>query len=122
MVTVQQVAQAIAGAVEKGRSGERYPIGGINREWKEMLEKIIGYMGLEKKVVTIPTFLAKLYAITLRRKHKKENKESGLEPVAFMDLQSKKTFIDPEPVMRELGYLPDDLDRAMKEAILECVR
>src|SRR5699024_1051484 len=35
MVTVKQVGQAIAGALERNRGGKCYPIGYYNMEWKQ---------------------------------------------------------------------------------------
>lgn len=37
MVTVHQVAQAVAGAIEKGKGGTCYPVGWYNMTWKEIL-------------------------------------------------------------------------------------
>ena len=37
MVTINQVAQAVAGAIEKGKGGTCYPVGWYNKTWKELL-------------------------------------------------------------------------------------
>ena len=44
MVTVHQVGQAIAGAIERNKGGNCYPIGYYNMKWKEMLKIIHKYM------------------------------------------------------------------------------
>ena len=38
MVTIRQVGQALAGALERNRGGNCYPIGWYNMSWKEMLK------------------------------------------------------------------------------------
>jgi dihydroflavonol-4-reductase len=61
MVTVHQVAQAVAGAIEKGKGGTCYPVGWYNMSWKEMLAIFHKYMGIPgRKVLTIPTFLYRM--------------------------------------------------------------
>ena len=45
MVTVKQVGQAIAGAVERNKGGKCYPIGYYNLTWKELLSTFHKYMG-----------------------------------------------------------------------------
>ena len=42
MVTVRQVGQAIAGAVERNRGGNCYPIGWWNMTWEQMLRIVQG--------------------------------------------------------------------------------
>ena len=58
MVTVRQVGQAIAGALERSRGGRCYPIGYYNMTWKEMLRIVHQYMGCQdKRIVTIPCWM-----------------------------------------------------------------
>ena len=49
-----------------------------------------------------------------------QGKESGLEPVAFIDFQTKETFIDSEEVRGELGTSIEDLTSALTETIRAC--
>jgi dihydroflavonol-4-reductase len=122
MVTVRQVAQAVAGAVERGMGGTAYAIGGRNMGWVEFLGKLLLYMGERKTIVTIPTFAARIYGWTVRRSNRRAGKEGGLDPVSFMDVQSRETFIDPAPAMAALGYEDDDLDAAIRATVEACVK
>jgi hypothetical protein len=44
MVTVRQVGQALAGAIERNKGGKCYPIGYYNLTWVEMLKIAHKYM------------------------------------------------------------------------------
>ena len=119
-VTVHQVAQAICGAVEHGKPGKCYPIGGENLTWVQLLGLIGKLGGRPKKVITLPKWLVKFGALILSLMHMLQGKESGLEPVAFIDLQTKETFIDSEEARAELGYSMEDLTSALVETIRAC--
>ena len=76
MVTVHQVGQAIAGALEKNRGGRCYPIGYYNMTWVELLRIVHKYLGCsDKKIVTIPDWM---YAIG-GRKIMKEQEKKGIQ-------------------------------------------
>lgn len=118
MVTVNQVGQCIAGAVEKGKGGKCYPVGWFNMEWTELLAIINKYMGCEdKKIVTIPTFLYKLASYKMAKDYKKQNIEPGLNPVKFVKLMTSNCFIDKDVIKNELGVKDDNIDKAIGESI-----
>jgi len=120
-VSVHQVAQAICGAVEHGKPGKCYPIGGENLTWIQLLEQIGNLGGRPRKVITLPKWLAKFGASILFLVHAIQGKESGLEPVAFIELQSENTFIDSREVRDELGYFKEDLTPALIDTIKACM-
>lgn len=122
MVTVNQVSQAIAGAVEKGVGGTCYPVGWYNKTWKELLTIINEAMGFpNKKILTIPTFLYKLFSFKMSKDFKKRGIEPGLNPVDFVKLMTTKTFIDKTKIETELGVSADDIDKAIKESVSYCM-
>ena len=118
MVTVKQVSQAIAGALEKNRGGNYYPIGYYNMTWHEMLAIFHKYMGTpDKKIVTIPKFLYKLAAKKSLKQHIKGNLDPGLHPVKFADLQCSNQFIDKSLGCEPLGVEPDDIEAAIGQSV-----
>lgn len=122
MVTVKQVGQAIAGAIERNRGGNCYPIGYYNLTWKELLTICHKHLGCpEKKVVTIPDFMYALGGMALRRKQKKEGIEGGLHMVKFTKLQCSNQFIDKSLGCDALGVEPDDIDAAIGDSVKLCV-
>ncbi len=122
MVTLKQVGQAIAGALEKGKGGKAYPVGWYNKTWKELLSIVNENMGFpDKKIVTIPTFLYKLASKKMEKDYKKRNIEPGLCPTAFVKVMTMNTFIDKDIIEKELGVKPDDIDAAIGESITYCM-
>lgn len=118
MVTVKQVAQSIAGALEKNKGGKAYPIGYYNMSWTEMLAIFHKYMGVpDKKIVTIPTFLYKMAARKTLMENIEANLEPGLHPVRFADLQCSNQFIDKSLGCEPLGVQPDDIEAAIGESV-----
>lgn len=120
-VTVTQVAQAIAGAVERGDPDARYPIGGENLAWTDLLSRMAKFAGREKKVISLPDWLVTAGACLLKLWHKVKGMESGLDPVRFIDLQTANTYIDPEFSRQALGYELGGLDEALSATIQVCL-
>ncbi len=118
MVTVKQVAETIAGALEKNKGGHNIPVGYYNLEWIQLISIIHRFMGTpEKKIVTIPTFLFKLGLKSTIKKQKQENLEPGLNMKYFPKLMTSKAFIDKKWI-EALGVGPDDIDGAIGESVL----
>jgi len=120
-VTVKQVAQAITGAVEKGEAGACYPIGGENLTWVELLTRITRLAGREKRVITLPDWLVRAGAIFIKGLHWLQGRESGLDPVQFISLQTAETYIDPAISQSKLGYESGGLDVALLETVRLCL-
>ena len=119
MVTVKQVAQGIAGALETTSGGVAYPFGFYNYEWKDFLKIVHKHMGYprERKVVTIPNFLFALQGAQINKAHKKKGTEGGLDMVKFTKLQTANLFIEPEEGALRLGVSEDDIDAAIDESV-----
>ncbi len=118
MVTVRQVAEAVAGALERNRGGRCYPIGYYNMSWKEFLKIVHTHMGCpDKKIVTIPKFLYALGAKKIMKEQRKKNIEGGLHMVKFAALQCAELFIDQSFGCDPLGVTPDDIEQAIGESI-----
>ena len=119
MVTVKQVAQGIAGALETTSGGVAYPFGFYNYEWKDFLKIVHKHMGYprERKVVTIPNFLFALQGAQIDKAHKKKGTEGGLDMVKFTKLQTANLFIEPEEGALRLGVSEDDIDAAIGESV-----
>lgn len=119
-VSVQSVAQAIVGAVERGRGGEFYLVGDENLTWAQMLGGLAEALGIERKVIYLPNVLVRLALSLVKMWHVLQGKESGLDPAHLADLQTRETFFDPEPARRALGFAPGDLSAAFRDTIAAC--
>ncbi len=118
MVTVKQVGQALAGALERNVGANAYPIGYENLTWVDFLTLVHKHMGTpEKKIVTIPKFLFTMGARKIMKEQHAAGHEPGLEMVKFADLQCAELFIDKSLGCELLGVMPDDIDKAIGESI-----
>ncbi len=118
MVTVRQVGQAIAGALERGKGGTCYPIGYDNLTWQEMLTLFHKHMGTpRKRILTIPTFAFALFSRRLLKQRRKQSIEGGLNLAKFPALQTRNQFIDKSLGCVPLGVTPDDIDAAIGQSV-----
>lgn len=118
MVTVRQVGQAIAGAVERNHGGTCYPIGWWNMTWREMLGIVHKHMGCPGKPIrTIPKWMYAIGGWNLRRDQRKRNIDGGLDMVRYADLQTTNLFIDRSLGCEQLGVTDDDIDAAIGDSI-----
>ncbi len=121
MVTVNQVGQAIAGAIERNRGANAYPIGYYNKTWSELLKTAAEALGhRDKRVLTIPALLYKLGGLSMMRAYRKRNIQPGLHMVRFAALQCSTTYIDKTQGCEKLGVRPDDIDAAIADSMKLC--
>lgn len=122
MVTVRQVGQAMAGALERNTGGQCYPIGWDNMTWPQMLHIFHKYMGCpDKKIVTIPNWMFALGVRKIKKQQKAAGHEGGLNLRKFPDLQSANQFIDKSLGCEPLGVQPDDIDAAIGDSVALCL-
>lgn len=118
MVTVNQVGQAIAGALEKNRGPMAYPIGWYNLTWRDMLTAFHLAMGMpDRKITTIPTWLFQATMVRRNKHLEKKGLQGGLDMVRFAPLMARKMFIDKELGSQRLGVQEDDIVRAITDSV-----
>lgn len=120
MTSVEHVAEAIVGAVEQGRAGERYLIGDENLTWVEFLNRLSRVLGRRKRVITLPNWAILLAFAGVKLLHWLQGREGGLDPAHLLELQAINTFFDPEPSRRALGFGSGGLDQAFAETVEAC--
>jgi dihydroflavonol-4-reductase len=116
-ISVERVAEAVAGAV--GQSGQ-FLVGDRNLSWKNLLGRICTLTGRRKWVYSVPDWLVRDAAASLRALHLLQRRESGLEPVEFVRLQAAETYFDPEPARAALGFGSGGLEEALAATISAC--
>jgi dihydroflavonol-4-reductase len=121
MIAVRHVAEAIAGALERGEGGERYVIGEANLTWAEWLTRLSQLLGRPKRVITLPDWVATAGLWGVHVLHRLQGREGGLDPVQFARLQTRNTFFDPKPARRALGFGQGGLDEALAETVKACL-
>jgi len=116
LVDVTECARGHVTALEKGRSGERYILGGENLTLKQILDKLAAITGLPSPKVRVP------YAVALATGIVDEvvtGRILGREPRATIDavrMGRKKMFVSSAKAERELGWKTVPVDNALRRA------
>lgn len=122
VVTVRQVGQAIAGAMERNRGGHCYPVGYYNMSWKEMVEIMQRCMGhTSQKLIYVPRQRCVVESEKLMAKQKSNNLEGGMDAVKLADVQYDKAYIDKAEGSDFLGVTEDDINKAIAESVESCM-
>src|SRR5271166_39563 len=104
-------------ALEKGRSGERYILGGENLTLKQILDRLAAITGLKSPTVKLP------YAFALAAGVVDEmvtGRLLGREPRATIDavrMGRKMMFVSSEKAERELGWRTVPVDGALQRSV-----
>ncbi len=117
LVDVRECAQGHVAALEKGKSGERYILGGENLTLKQILDKLGAITGLPSPKVKLPYMFAFAAGvvdevITGRMLHR--------EPRATVDtvrMGKKKMFASSAKAERELGWKIVPADDALRRSV-----
>jgi dihydroflavonol-4-reductase len=116
LVDVKECARGHIAALEKGRSGERYILGGENLTLKQILDKLAAITGLPSPTIRVP------YIVALATGAVDElvtGRILGREPRATIDavrMGRKKMFITSAKAERELGWKIVPVDDALRRA------
>jgi len=117
LVDVTECARGHVAALEKGKSGERYILGGEDLTLKQILDKLAAITGLSSPTVKLPYFFAFAAAavdetVTGRILHR--------EPRATIDavrMGRKKMFASSAKAERELGWNLVPAENALRRAV-----
>lgn len=118
-VTVEQVAQAAVGALEKGKHRGTYALEGINLSHKDFMDRIVKAIGQED-TTEIPVVPLEAVIENYRKIDEQTaaaGKEHGMHMEMIAEMNNRDLFIDPTEVMEELGYEEDDVDAAIDRTL-----
>ena len=117
LVDVGEVARGHVAALEKGRRGERYILGGENLTLKQILDKLAGITGLASPRVKLPYAVALATGVV-------DTAVTGLllrrEPRVTVDavrMGRKKMFVSSAKAERELGWKLVPVEDALRRAV-----
>src|ERR1700691_1366065 len=117
MVDVRECALGHVGALEKGKSAERYILGGENLTLKQILDKLAEISGLPSPTVKLPYFVA--YAAGAVDQTF-SGRLLGREPRATVEtvrMGKKKMWASSAKAERELGWRTVPADDALRRAV-----
>jgi dihydroflavonol-4-reductase len=117
LVDVEEIALMHLVALERGRAGERYILGGENLTLKQILDRLAAITGLPSPTTKVPHSVAMVFAFF------DENitgKLRGKEPRATVEavrMGKKKMFASSAKAERELGLRVQNVDAALTAAV-----
>jgi dihydroflavonol-4-reductase len=117
LVDVRECARGHIAALEKGRSGERYILGGENLTLKQILDKLGAISRLPSPKVKLPYFVAYLAGAVDQTV---SGRMLGREPRATVEtvrMGKKKMWASSRKAERELGWKIIPPDNALRRAI-----
>jgi dihydroflavonol-4-reductase len=117
LVDVTQCALGHVAALEKGRSGERYILGGENLTLKQILNKLAAITGLPSPRLRVPYVVALATGVV---DEMVTGRLLGREPRATIDavrMGRKKMFVSCAKAERELGWKTVPVDDALRRAV-----
>jgi len=117
LVDVSDCARGHLLALEKGRSGERYILGGENLTLKQILDKLAAITGLPSPTIKVPYFVALATGVI---DETVTGRIRGREPRATIDsvrMGRKKMFVSSAKAERELGWKASPVDSALRRAV-----
>ena len=117
LVDVAECARGHIAALEKGKSGERYILGGENLTLKQILDKLAAITGLPSPSIKVPYVVAlatgvvdQVFTGYIRNR----------EPRATIDavrMGRKKMFVSSGKAERDLGWNTIPVDNALRGAV-----
>lgn len=117
LVDVRECARGHIAAMEKGRSGERYILGGENLTLKQILDKLGEISDLPSPTVKLPYFVAYLAGAV---DETFSGRLLGREPRATIEqvrMGKKKMWASSAKAERELGWKTLPADDALRRAV-----
>jgi dihydroflavonol-4-reductase len=110
LVDVRDVARGLALALERGRHGERYLLGGVDLPLREVFAAVADLAGRPRPVAAVPYAAVKVgAALGLVNRH---------EAI----LARTPAYFSSAKAERELGYRPGPVEPALRRAVEEALR
>jgi dihydroflavonol-4-reductase len=116
-VDVRDVATGLILAMEKGRVGHRYLLGGSSISLKRVLELMMALSGRRKLLISVPGGVAELAARLLEWKSDFLTHREPSATVEGVRIARRATSPSVEKARRELGYKPRPIEPLLREMI-----
>ena len=117
LVDATECARGHVQALEKGRSGERYILGGENLTLKQILDRLAAITGLPSPSVKLPYFFALATGVV---DEMVTGRLLGREPRATIDavrMGRKMMFVSSAKAERELGWRTVPVEGALRRSV-----
>jgi dihydroflavonol-4-reductase len=117
LVDATECARGHVQALEKGRTGERYILGGENLTLKQILDRLAAITGLKSPTVKLPYMFAFAAGVV---DEMVTGRLLGREPRATIDavrMGRKMMFVSSAKAKRELGWRMVPVDGALRRSV-----
>jgi len=117
LVDVRECARGHLAAFERGRTGERYILGGENLTLKQILDKLGQITGLPSPTIKLPYFFAFATGVVDEAITGRLLKREPRATVDTVRMGKKKMFASSAKAERELGWKVIPVDDALRRAV-----
>ena len=116
IVHVEDVVEGIMAAMERGRSGERYILGGENISLKAIAQRAADKQHLERRFVPLPDFVTGAAALALESLSLISRRRPKITYTTHY-CASRFHYYDSSKAKKELAYLPRSFEKILDECV-----
>lgn len=116
IIDVRDCALGHVLALEKGRSGESYILGGENYRYKDMLRRVLRLCGMHRTIVEVPPTLMLPVAHAMVLATRLTGRPPLMTP-AEIDVSRRGLVCDAGKARRELGLVVRPLEETLRDAL-----
>jgi dihydroflavonol-4-reductase len=117
LVDVDECARGHVAALEKGRGGERYILGGENLTLKQILDKLAAITGLPSPKVRVPYLVALATGVVDQVVTGHIFRREPRATIEAVRMSRKKMFVTSARAEKELGWKVVPVDDALRRAV-----
>src|SRR5437588_8866604 len=117
LVDVDECARGHVAALEKGRDGERYILGGENLTLKQILDKLAAITGLPSPKVRVPYLVALATGVVDQVVTGHIFRREPRATIEAVRMSRKKMLVSSAKAERELGWKIVPVDDALRRAV-----
>lgn len=115
-IHVDDVVEGHVKALEKGRSGRTYILGGVNASYNEFFKVLASVSGIHRRMVHLPLWIQHGFA----RVQLLGARWFGIEPAFTPSWMGKSLYhweVSPDRMITELGIQPVSLEEGLKSTV-----
>jgi len=117
LVDVRDVAAGLMLAMERGKVGQRYILGGESIPLKKLLQYVAAISGHDSLRVPVPGRLAETTAAIMEFMADHVTRSPPSATAEAVRIAMRSTALSTERAQRELGYAPRPIEPALRETI-----
>jgi nucleoside-diphosphate-sugar epimerase len=122
LVEVRDVAAGLILAMERGRVGDRYVLGGESMPLKKLLRLVAAISGRRNLLIPVPGRVAKMTTAILELIADHITHRPPVGTAEGVQIALRSTTLSIEKAQRELGYAPRPIEPALRETIAHLLR